>query len=197
MLIVKFLNIYKKIKYRLQDFKNSNQVRAKLGKNVKIMDSTIIDSNCIIGDGVFIGRGCGITKATIGNYTSMGDYISIGPGEHDMSHITTSSFFPNNGYSDLTKKTCIIGNDVWIGNHSIILRGVKIGNGAVIGANSVVTKDVPDYAIVAGSPAKILKYRFNENKIKKILESKWFEKEREEAEKIIHELSITFTKDNI
>ena len=67
-----------------------------------------------------------------------------------------------------------IGNDVWIGCHSIIKPNVHIGDGAIIGANSVVTKDVPPYAIVAGVPAKIIKYRFDAETIKKLLDLKWW-----------------------
>ena len=76
-----------------------------------------------------------------------------------MDRVSTNTIFYEDAYDDLTKKECIIENDVWIGTDAIILRGVHIGNGAVIGANSVVTKDVPDFAIVAGVPAKIIKQK--------------------------------------
>jgi len=69
----------------------------------------------------------------------------------------------------------IIENDVWIGANSVIMPGVKVGNGAIIGANAVVTKDVPDYAIVGGVPAKIIKYRFDEKTISSLLELKWWD----------------------
>lgn len=72
-------------------------------------------------------------------------------------------------------KNVVIGNDVWIGEAVFINDGVKIGSGAVIGAHSVVTKDIPPYAIVAGAPAKILRYRFDEETIKHLLESRWWE----------------------
>jgi len=77
-------------------------------------------------------------------------------------------------YSPFVKE-CVIGNDVWIGCNSTILRGVTIGNGAVIGANSLVNKDVPPYAIVVGSPAKIIKYRFDEEIIQALLKIKWWD----------------------
>jgi virginiamycin A acetyltransferase len=68
----------------------------------------------------------------------------------------------------------IIGNDVWIGRGATIMGGVKIGNGAVIGTNAVVAKDVPPYAIVVGNPARVIKYRFDEETVKKLLAVKWW-----------------------
>lgn len=68
-----------------------------------------------------------------------------------------------------------IGNDVWICQRAVIISGVTIGDGAVIGANAVVTKDVPPYAVVGGSPARILKYRFPKNTIEKMLAIRWWE----------------------
>lgn len=73
------------------------------------------------------------------------------------------------------EELCVIGNDVWIGSGANIFRGVTIGDGAVIGGSSVVTKDVPPYAIVAGNPAKIFRYRCKEEWIEKLLELKWWE----------------------
>ena len=77
----------------------------------------------------------------------------------------------------------VIGNDVWIGKRAIIKAGVKIGDGAVVGAGAVVTKDVPPYAIVAGVPAKIIKYRFDEDTIAQLLKTKWWNLSDEELEK--------------
>ena len=70
----------------------------------------------------------------------------------------------------------IIGNDVWVGYGATILRGVNIGNGAIIGAGAVVTKDVPPYAVVAGVPAKIIRFRFDDNKIDSLQKSNWWDK---------------------
>jgi serine acetyltransferase len=67
-----------------------------------------------------------------------------------------------------------IENDVWIGAKATVMSGIKIGNGAVVAAGSVVTKDVPPYAIVAGNPAKIVKYRFDESQIEKLLQISWW-----------------------
>ncbi|MEY0719389.1 CatB-related O-acetyltransferase [Providencia alcalifaciens] len=86
-----------------------------------------------------------------------------------------------------------IGNDVWIGVNSIILDGVKIGNGAIIAAGSVVTKDIPDYAIVGGIPAKIIKYRYPPNEIKILNEISWWDLDEE----CLKELAPLIRENNI
>jgi acetyltransferase-like isoleucine patch superfamily enzyme len=73
-----------------------------------------------------------------------------------------------------------IGNDVWIGDKVIVIGGITIGDGAVVGAGAVVTHDVPPYAIVAGVPAKVIKYRFDDEKIRKLLDLKWWDWSEEE-----------------
>jgi virginiamycin A acetyltransferase len=116
----------------------------------------------------------------IGSFCSIGYQIqSILNMVHDYKGVTTFNS-PLLGYNELKTKVdrkyeIIIGNDVWIGNGSILLPGVKIGNGAVIAAGSVVTKDVPDYAIVGGNPANIIKYRFTNEVINKLQKIKWWE----------------------
>ena len=72
------------------------------------------------------------------------------------------------------KGDIIVQNDVWIGAKSTIMSGIKISNGSIVGACSVVTKDVPPYAIVAGNPAKVVKYRFSEEQIDKLLSIAWW-----------------------
>jgi serine acetyltransferase len=73
-----------------------------------------------------------------------------------------------------------VGNDVWIGHNAVIMSGVSVGNGAIIGANAVVTRDVPHYAIVAGAPAKVIGYRYEEKIVNELLESKRWEWSDEE-----------------
>lgn len=90
----------------------------------------------------------------------------------------------------------IIGNDVWLGANVVVKQGVKIGDGAVIGANAVITHDVPPYSIVVGVPAKIIKFRFNEKQISLLLNSKWFAYEPKKAKKIIQELYLTIFQED-
>jgi acetyltransferase-like isoleucine patch superfamily enzyme len=111
----------------------------------------------------------------------MGDYAGIGScvhiwahggviiGESALiaSHVSITSLThdyedSDSRYGDIISKPVIIGKSAWIGTHAVILPGITIGEGAFVGAGAVVTKDVPDYAIVTGSPAKILKYRYDD-----------------------------------
>lgn len=87
-------------------------------------------------------------------------------GKEGIIGILYPSQIMNEDEKELYRRTIIIGNDVWVASNTIILPGVTIGNGAIIAAGAVVTKDVPAYAIVGGVPAKVIKYRFNEEEIK-------------------------------
>jgi acetyltransferase-like isoleucine patch superfamily enzyme len=115
-------------------------------------------------------------------------------GEHRIDWVTT---YPFNKLWDSaklieghpkTKGSVSIGNDVWIGSEALILSGVTIADGAVIGARSVVTRDVPAYAVVAGNPAKIIRYRFNEECIKRLLVIKWWNWSDDQIEKCLPDL---------
>lgn len=126
-----------------------------------------------------------IFKCNIGAFCSISYGVTIGPPEHNYHLPTTHPFVYNKEYQLINEKellpnnkfvkSCNIGNDVWIGCNVTILRGVKICDGAIVGANSLVNKDVPPYAIVAGCPAKIIKYRFTQDVINKLLEHKWWD----------------------
>lgn len=139
----------------------------------------------------YCGYNCSINNATIGSYTSIANNVIIGGPMHETSWVSTSPvFYKSKGRNSIREKfslhqrskikKTLIGNDVWIGHSAIVKQGVSIGNGAVIGMGSIVTKDVPDYAIFAGNPAKLIKFRFDENIIKKLLKIQWWNlKERE------------------
>jgi virginiamycin A acetyltransferase len=122
----------------------------------------------------------------IGRYCSFADGVTIFNGNHPLENKSMHPFFYNPRCKYVTKDMIartrlIIGNDVWIGHNAIILPSVKaIGDGAVIGAGSVVTKDVLPFAVVTGNPAKIIKYRFSEDKMREIMKSAWWDKNIEE-----------------
>jgi virginiamycin A acetyltransferase len=116
---------------------------------------------------------------SIGSYCSIAKDVTIQEYNHKVDRVSTyyvtKNVFNGSNRSELhTKGPITIGNDVWIGTKAIILSGVKIGDGAVIAAGSIVTRDVPPYAIVAGVPAQIIKYRFDKEIISKLLEIQWW-----------------------
>lgn len=156
----------------------------------QIMHNSILSGDNQIGDYTYIGFNCIITQSVVGRYCSIANNVSIGIGEHKINRVSTSSLFYENPFETLTQGECIIGNDVWIGSNAVIRRGVKIGNGAIIGANSFVNKDVNDFEIVGGLPAKLIKKRFDENTIKLIKESNWWDFDIESAKLKISELEL-------
>ncbi|WP_417821472.1 CatB-related O-acetyltransferase [Terasakiella sp.] len=129
-----------------------------IGRNSYILNGGLYSSNTIIG------RYCSISKD-----------VYLGNTNHDFNCLSTSFVPDDPGFqSQRVKGYNIVGCDVWIAANSIVLQGLTIGHGAVVGAGSVVTKDVPPYAIVAGNPARIIKYRFAPQIIEGLLETKWW-----------------------
>ncbi|WP_018915554.1 CatB-related O-acetyltransferase [Vreelandella zhanjiangensis] len=125
----------------------------------------------------------------VGRYCSIAPGVELSDQDHPLDRLSTHSFTFKEHAKTLARKhgkevlihgfktlreAPKIGNDVWIGKDALIKRGIKVGNGAVIAQRSVVTKDVPDYAIVAGSPAKIIRFRFDEKLISRLNEVKWW-----------------------
>lgn len=141
-----------------------------------------------MGYGSYVGPHCGI-EANIGRFTSIGHYVRTNRGVHPYTYpyaTTCPMFFSTqrqNGSTFATKmmfnefkEIPTIGNDCWIGDNAFLVGGVIIGDGAIVLAGAVVTKDVPPYAIVGGVPAKVLKYRYDEETIRFLLDFKWWNK---------------------
>lgn len=144
-------------------------------------------SNCIgvkMGRYSYMGKNNSVANTKIGSFCSIASYCAIGGGAHPLGMVSTSPVFYrgknifHHNFSTLEaeiNKPVTIGNDVWIGEGVFINDGIVIGDGAIIGAHSVITKDVPAYAVVAGTPAKVIRYRFSDDQIQKLLELKWWE----------------------
>lgn len=180
---------------------NSRVSASTIGDNLLLLDNAILKvvstedhvavyKNTIvtyseIGRYSYIANDSKINNATIGRFCSIGFEVHIGTGKHPIDFKSTSPVFYSTNrlftnipfakeqhYSEYER--CTIGNDVWIGARAIILDGVTIGNGAIIGANSLVTKDVEPYSIVGGVPAKHIKYRFSAEKIQALQAEAWW-----------------------
>jgi acetyltransferase-like isoleucine patch superfamily enzyme len=114
----------------------------------------------------------------IGSYCSISDARIIIDGNHPVHELTTypwHELFPDYPPNNWGKETPEIGNDVWIGSRVTIHSGAMIGDGAVIASDSVITKSVPPYAVVAGNPARVVKYRFDPKTIQTLLETRWWD----------------------
>ena len=133
--------------------------------------SSSISSDLIAHEYAYVGKGALIPpKVTIGKYTMLAPSVKILGGDHVYNKPDTPIIFSGRPIMPST----IIGQDAWIGAGVLIMAGVSIGNGSIVAAGSVVTKDIPDYCIYGGNPAKFIKLRFTEEEIivhKKMLQS--------------------------
>lgn len=171
---------YRKNKTTIDSYNVAKDVN--IGKYCMIGKKSYIDRNVKIGNFTYVNASQMETiiesNTTIGAFCSIAPGVVIGMGNHYVKDVaTTHPVLCNQYYAKLlrwdTKKIkldglidkdqhTVIGSDVWIGARANIKRGITIGNGAIVAGEAVVTKDVPDYAIVAGIPAKVIGYRFNE-----------------------------------
>lgn len=162
-----------------------------VGNNCKLKGSSI-------GRYTYMGANCEFVNTQIGRFCAVASDVRVVCGKHPTKLYTAvhDLFYSKDGYNGISlceedfydeydycdndgKLFCIIGNDVWIGEGARILGGNKIGDGAIIAAGALVTKDVPSYAIVGGVPAKVIKYRFDSNEIAFLKRNPWWTRKPE------------------
>ena len=167
----------------------------KTAKETVFLKNFIHNPNITVGDYTYYNdphhperfeyeniRGCYFSKLTIGKFCQIA-YKTVFIADdmnHHMDGFSTYPFFIFEGWNEvgMPKKSyrdTIVGNDVWFGTNSVIMPGVNIGDGAIIGAYAVVTKDVEPYTIVAGNSARVIRKRFSDKVINELLEIKWWD----------------------
>jgi len=215
-LLMMFISLYlRKAKKVFLSKRASINHRTFLEGYNKIWEGVSI-SNSYIGIATYIGKDSLLDNVKIGRFCSIASNVKVVAATHPLekfvsTHPAFYSTLKQAGFSfvkmqlfdefrTIKGRYAIIGNDVWIGPDVTLLGGIRIGDGAVILASSVVTKDVEPYSIVGGVPAKLLKYRFEPIMIKKLLEIKWWnwtlEEIKERAQYFIDIESFTAQKVN-
>ena len=186
---------------------NPNKIHPIAGYDKEIyVKPTIKNPNIIVGDFTYIADSEFESHVThhydfLGDKLIIGKFCQIGAGvefvmngaNHQMNAASTFPFYTLEGWNmnppekrDLPfKGDTVIGNDVWIGQNAVILPGVQIGDGAIIGANSVVASDVEPYSIVVGNPVKLIRYRFDGELTSLLLKFKWWDKPIDEINELI------------
>lgn len=172
---------------------------ATINKNTEFEGYNLLDegtkvTNSKFGYASYIGYNSRMSLCNVGKYTSIGPMFSSVIGTHPTSQFVSShpafySLAKQTGFTYASKQMfceienkfngydVLIGNDVWIGANVTVIGGISIGDGAIVAAGAVVTKDVPPYAIVGGVPAKIIRYRFDEDDIEFLINLKWWDKD--------------------
>ena len=186
---------------------NPNTIHPIAGYSREIyVKPTIENPNIIVGDFTYIADaefeshvthhyGFNHDRLIIGKFCQIaaGVEFVMNGANHQMNAVSTFPFYTLEGWdmeppaaSDLPLKgDTVVGNDVWIGQNAVLLPGVTVGDGAIIGANSVVGSDVPPYTIVAGNPARAIRKRFDDELIRLMLDFRWWDKSVEEINRLI------------
>ena len=200
MVFLKQILSYLYLKY-IKRYKCSFSISSKISKESIFEEMTKVSSNTFfhgkLSFGSYISSYCRIS-ADIGRFTSIGESVTTTTGKHPIhepfvstspcfyslntnklqcgSTFATKQLFQEYSYCDTQNKIAVkIGNDCWIGNGAFLVGGITISDGAVVLAHAVVTKDVPPYAIVAGVPARVVGYRFDEETISWLLKVRWWD----------------------
>lgn len=161
--------------------------KSELSKFI-VLFSDVSLFDCKIGKYTYIQTNSALCNVEVGNFCSIANNVSIGLANHPLDMVSTSpvfydntqplpKFFANTKLFNFTLPRTIIQSDVWIGQGVIVKAGLKIGVGSIIGAGSVVTKDIPPYSIAVGNPCRIIKFRFSEEIIKGLISTNWWDYE--------------------
>lgn len=200
-------------------YKGVRIINSNIGDNTILGDFSRVTSSSLLGYNridrnalvyystlnryTYIGSNSVVMHSSIGKFCSISWGVTIGPANHEYKRMSSHDFLYNDFYNikpigeepvyNRFSKNTIIGNDVWIGTGATILNSIKIGDGAVIGANTIVTKDVPPYAIYVGNPGRIIGYRFEKEIINELLSVKWWDLSHENIKNWFE----VFKEDNI
>ena len=183
-----------KVRYLYPRTYTGSRIESVIPKPLTIRTGTIIKHDVYIestleylGRHSYIGAGAAILHCTrIGDFSSISQGARVGLPPHALDHVGTAHLFayPNSGWVDVATHepgpAAELGSDVLLSANALILSGVRIGHGAVVGAGAVVTKDVPPYAIVAGLPADVIGWRFDEELREQLLASEWWTRSDDE-----------------
>lgn len=158
---------------------------ARLGRKVFVARNVRIFRGVSVGDYSSINPDVLLESGTIGKFCSIASRVAIGMDDHPMRNLSTHVATYDSPACGLISKprpnpqkaAPAIGNDVWIARGATVLRGVTVGDGAVIGAGTLVTGDIPPYAVAVGVPARVIRYRFDEETIAALLRRRWWDDE--------------------
>ncbi|GAB1857634.1 chloramphenicol acetyltransferase [Flavobacteriaceae bacterium MHTCC 0001] len=165
----------------------------KLGANTSMREASFDDYS-------YTAANVSIVYATVGKFCSIANSVRINPGNHPQWRVTQNHLTYRRiqyGFDTVQDEEffqwrrdhhCTIGHDVWIGHGAVIMPGVSIGHGAVIGSGAVVTKDVGNYEVAVGVPAKVIKKRFTDEQIEKLLDIEYWHWDRKTLEERFEEL---------
>jgi len=165
---------------------NGELHNSRLGRYTEVGPYHYLD-NVKMDDYSYTGPNCMFQNVEIGKFSNIAAQVRIGPTNHPMDRPTLHHFtyrrkmYGLDEHDDLDffkwreEQMSYIGHDTWLGHGAIIMSGVTIGDGAVIGAGAVVTHNIPDYAVAVGVPAKVIRYRFNEDQQRALKAIAWWD----------------------
>jgi phosphonate metabolism protein (transferase hexapeptide repeat family) len=172
-----------------------------------IVGVRVVLAECELGDYSYFSRGAEAIYTTVGKFTSIASNVRINALGHPMERVSQHNitYRPNEYFVDAKidkgfrsrrqEQRVIIGHDVWIGHGAIVLPGISIGHGAVVAAGAVVTKNVEPYAVVAGVPAKRIKWRFEKSIRERIIVLAWWDWEHDRLASAIADMQVLSVED--